>query len=138
MAERSFEREVQDLKLGAGGIFRGEGILAITKALLQSGVSYVGGYQGSPISHLMDVLADAKDVMQELGVHFETSASETTAAATLSASVMYPIRGAVTWKSTAGTNVAADALSNLASGGGTGGGPIIIGAGYRAGSLLAA
>jgi len=43
MAERSFEREVQDLKLGAGEIFYGEGILAITKALLQSGVAYVGG-----------------------------------------------------------------------------------------------
>ena len=50
MAERSFAREVEDLKLGNGEIFRGEGILAITKALLQSGVSYVGGYQGAPIS----------------------------------------------------------------------------------------
>ncbi len=46
MAERSFAREVEDLKLGAGEVFHGEGILAITKALLQSGVSYVGGYQG--------------------------------------------------------------------------------------------
>ena len=73
MAERSFAREVQDLKLGEGEEFRGEGILAITKALLQSGVSYVGGYQGAPISHLMDVLADAKDVLDELGVHFENS-----------------------------------------------------------------
>ena len=33
MAERSFAREVEDLKLGAGQEFRGEGILAITKAL---------------------------------------------------------------------------------------------------------
>ena len=136
MAERSFAREVEDLKLGAGDVFRGEGILAITKALLQSGVSYVGGYQGSPISHLMDVLADAKDVLDDLGVHFETSASEATAAATLSASVMYPLRGAVTWKSTAGTNVAADALSNLASGGVTGGAMIIIGEDYGEGSSI--
>jgi indolepyruvate ferredoxin oxidoreductase alpha subunit len=136
MAERSFAREVEDLKLGAGEVFRGEGILAITKALLQSGVSYVGGYQGSPISHLMDVLADAKDVLADLGVHFETSASEATAAATLSASVMYPIRGAVTWKSTAGTNVAADALSNLSSGGVTGGALIIIGEDYGEGSSI--
>src|SRR5258707_11268280 len=134
MAERSFEREVGDLKLGAGEIFHGEGILAITKALLQSGVSYVGGYQGSPISHLMDVLADAKDVMQDLGVHFETSASEAAAAAMLSASVMYPVRGAVTWKSTAGTNVASDALSNLSSGGVTGGAMILIGAEFGEGS----
>ncbi|MCX7323510.1 MAG: indolepyruvate ferredoxin oxidoreductase, partial [Hyphomicrobiales bacterium] len=75
MAERSFKEEVQSLKLGAGDEFRGEGILAITKALLESGVSYVGGYQGAPISHLMDVLADAEDIMAELGIHFESSAS---------------------------------------------------------------
>ncbi|MBB3611287.1 indolepyruvate ferredoxin oxidoreductase subunit alpha [Rhizobium sp. BK602] len=136
MAERSFAREVEDLKLGEGDIFRGEGILAITKALLQSGVSYVGGYQGSPISHLMDVLADAKEVMEALGVHFETSASEAAAAAMLSASVMYPVRGAVTWKSTAGTNVASDALSNLSSGGVTGGALIIIGEDYGEGSSI--
>ncbi|MFE0755662.1 thiamine pyrophosphate-dependent enzyme [Inquilinus sp. NPDC058860] len=136
MAERSFAREVEDLKLGDGDIFRGEGILAITKALLQSGVAYVGGYQGSPISHLMDVLSDAGDVMEDLGVHFETSASEAAAAAMLSASVMYPLRGAVTWKSTAGTNVAADALSNLASGGVTGGTLVIIGEDYGEGSSI--
>ena len=136
MAERSFAREVEDLRLGEGEEFRGEGILAITKALLQSGVSYVGGYQGSPISHLMDVLADASDYMAELGVHFESSASEATAAAMLSASVMYPIRGAVTWKSTAGTNVASDALSNLASGGVNGGAVIIIGEDYGEGSSI--
>ncbi len=136
MAERSFAREVEDLKLGEGEIFSGEGILAITKALLQSGVSYVGGYQGSPISHLIDVLADAKDVMEELGVHFESSASEAAAAAMLSASVMYPVRGAVTWKSTAGTNVASDALSNLSSGGVTGGALVIIGEDYGEGSSI--
>jgi len=136
MAERSFAREVQDLRLGDGEEFRGEGILAITKALLQSGVAYVGGYQGSPISHLMDVLADASDYMAELGVHFESSASEAAAAATLSASVMYPIRGAVTWKSTAGTNVAIDALSNLSSGGVNGGAVIVIGEDYGEGSSI--
>jgi len=136
MAERSFAREVEDLKLGDGDIFRGEGILAITKALLQSGVAYVAGYQGAPISHLMDVLADAKDVLAELGVHFESSASEATAAATLSASVMYPIRGAVTFKSTAGLNVAADALSNLSSGGVNGGALIVLGEDYGEGSSI--
>src|ERR1700756_2636257 len=136
MAERSFAREVQDLKLGDGDEFRGEGILAITKALLQSGVGYVGGYQGAPISHLMDVLSDAQDVLAELGVHFETSANEAAAGAMLSASVMYPIRGAVTWKSTVGTNVASDALANLASGGVKGGALIIIGEDYGEGSSI--
>jgi indolepyruvate ferredoxin oxidoreductase, alpha subunit len=136
MAERSFAREVQDLRLGDGDVFRGEGILAITKALLQSGVSYVGGYQGSPISHLMDVLADAKDVLDELGVNFQSSANESTAAAMLSASVMYPLRGAVAWKSTVGTNVASDALANLSSGGVTGGAMVIVGEDYGEGSSI--
>ena len=60
MAERSFAKEVQDLKLGDGQEFRGGGILAITKALLRSGIGYVAGHYGAPISHLMDVLADAE------------------------------------------------------------------------------
>jgi indolepyruvate ferredoxin oxidoreductase alpha subunit len=136
MAERSFKKEVQQLRIGAGEEFRGEGILAVTKALLQSGVGYVAGYQGSPISHLMDVLADAQDILEDLGVHFEASASEATAAATLAASVMYPIRGAVTWKSTVGTNVASDALANLASGGVTGGALVIVGEDYGEGSSI--
>ena len=44
--ERSFAKEIEYLQLGEGEVFHGEGILAVTKALLQSGVSYVGGYQG--------------------------------------------------------------------------------------------
>ncbi|HUA84713.1 MAG TPA: indolepyruvate ferredoxin oxidoreductase subunit alpha [Bryobacteraceae bacterium] len=136
MAERSFKKEVEKLRLGAGEEFRGEGILAVTKALLESGVSYVAGYQGAPISHLMDVLTDANDILQELGVHFEHSASEATAAATLAASVNYPLRGAVTFKSTVGTNVASDALANLASGGVTGGALIIVGEDYGEGSSI--
>jgi indolepyruvate ferredoxin oxidoreductase alpha subunit len=136
MAERSFKKEVEQLRIGAGEEFRGEGILAITKALLQSGVAYVGGYQGSPISHLIDVLSDANDILEELGVHLETSASEATAAATLAASVMYPVRGAVAWKSTVGTNVASDALANLASGGVTGGAVVIVGEDYGEGSSI--
>ncbi|MEM7279153.1 MAG: indolepyruvate ferredoxin oxidoreductase subunit alpha [Pseudomonadota bacterium] len=136
MAERSFKHEVQKLRLGDGDTFAGEGILAVTKALLQSGVAYVGGYQGSPISHLMDVLSDSQEVLDELGVHFESSASEATAAAMTAASVNYPLRGAVTWKSTVGTNVASDALANLASGGVTGGVVIIIGEDYGEGSSI--
>ena len=136
MAERSFLAEVEKLKLGAGEEFHGEGILAVTKALLQSGVSYVAGYQGAPISHLMDVLTDANDILSDLGVHFEHSASEATATATLAASVNYPLRGAVTFKSTVGTNVASDALANLASGGVIGGAMLIVGEDYGEGSSI--
>ncbi|RMF11964.1 MAG: indolepyruvate ferredoxin oxidoreductase subunit alpha, partial [Alphaproteobacteria bacterium] len=136
MAERSFKKEVQKLKAGTGEEFHGEGILAVTKALLQSGVAYVGGYQGAPISHLMDVLSDAQDILEDLGVHFEASASEAAAGAMLAASVNYPLRGAVTWKSTVGTNVASDALANVASGGVTGGAMVIIGEDYGEGSSI--
>jgi indolepyruvate ferredoxin oxidoreductase alpha subunit len=136
MAERSFTQEVSKLRLGDGQTFHGEGILAVTKALLQSGVSYVAGYQGAPISHLMDVLTDANDILADLGVHFEHSASEATAAATLAASVNYPLRGAVTFKSTVGTNVASDALANLASGGVRGGAMLIVGEDYGEGSSI--
>ncbi|MGH8796463.1 MAG: thiamine pyrophosphate-dependent enzyme, partial [Caldimonas sp.] len=136
MAERSFVEEVKKLRLGAGEVFRGEGILAVTKALLESGVSYVAGYQGAPISHLMDVLADAQDILAEHGIRFENSASEATAAATLAASVNYPLRGAVTFKGPVGINVASDALANLASGGVTGGALVIVGEDYGEGSSI--
>ncbi len=136
MAERSFAKEVQSLRLGAGETFEGEAILAVTKALLQAGVGYVGGYQGAPVSHLMDVLADASDILDELGVSFESSASEATAAAMLATSINYPIRGAVTWKSTVGTNVASDALANLASAGVTGGAMIVVGEDYGEGASI--
>src|SRR5437879_7636113 len=115
--ERSFKQEVEKLKLGEGETFHGEAILAVTKALLQSGVAYVGGYQGAPVSHVMDVLNDARDILDELGVHVETNANEAGAAAMLGASINYPLRGAVAWKSTVGTNAASAALSHLASAG---------------------
>ncbi|RMH48092.1 MAG: indolepyruvate ferredoxin oxidoreductase subunit alpha [Alphaproteobacteria bacterium] len=136
MAERSFKKEVEKLKLGAGETFTGEGILAITKALLESGVGYVGGYQGAPISHLMDVLADAEEILAELGVRFEANASEAAATAMLAASVHYPIRGAVTYKGPVGVNVGSDALANLASSGVTGGALIIVGEDYGEGSSI--
>src|SRR5215467_6808652 len=134
--ERSFKKEAQALKLGAGEVFYGEGILAVTKALLQSGVSYVGGYQGAPVSHLLDVMVDAEDVLADLGVHLETCTNEASAAAMLAASINYPLRGAVTWKSVVGTNVAADALSNLASPGVEGGALIIVGEDYGEGASV--
>ena len=134
--ERSFASEIESLKLGAGQVFEGEGILAVTKALLQAGVSYVGGYQGAPVSHLLDVMVQARDYLDTLGVHVEACTNEASAAALLGASVHYPVRGAVTWKSIVGTNVAADALSSLASTGVTGGALIVSGGDYGEGASV--
>jgi len=134
--EISFKKEILQLRLGHGETFHGEGILAITKALLQSGVSYIGGYQGAPVSHLLDVMVQARELVSELGVHVEACSNEASAAAMLGASIHYPIRGAVTWKSIVGTNVAADALSNLSSPGVTGGVLMIIGEDYGEGASV--
>jgi indolepyruvate ferredoxin oxidoreductase, alpha subunit len=134
--ERSFKEEVEKLKLGDGETFHGEAILAVTKALLQSGVAYVGGYQGAPVSHVMDVLNDARDILDGLGVHVETNANEAGAAAMLGASINYPMRGAVAFKSTVGTNVASDALSNLASAGVKGGTLLVLGEDYGEGASI--
>src|SRR5256885_15484589 len=92
--DRSFKAEVAKLRLGEGEAFHGEAILAVTKALLQAGVSYVGGYQGAPVSHVMDVLNDAREFLDELGVHVETNANEAGAAAVLRGPLHNPQRGA--------------------------------------------
>ena len=134
--EVSFAKEIESLRLGSGETFHGEGILAVTKALLQSGVAYVGGYQGAPVSHLLDVLVQSGDLLQDLGIHLETCTNESAAAAMLAASVQYPLRGCVTWKSIVGTNVAADALSNLASPGVIGGTLIVVGEDYGEGASV--
>jgi indolepyruvate ferredoxin oxidoreductase alpha subunit len=137
MGERTFAEDVKQLGYGTGQILHGEGILAITKALLQSGVSYVGGYPGAPVSHMIDVLADANDsLLRPMGVYFEQSGSEAAAAALLGASINYPMRGAVTWKSVVGTNVASDALSHVASAGVRGGCLIVIGEDYGEGASI--
>jgi indolepyruvate ferredoxin oxidoreductase alpha subunit len=134
--EISFHEEIEHLKLGDGETFHGEGILAVTKALLQSGVAYVGGYQGAPVSHLLDVMVQARDYLDELGVHVEPCTNEASAAAMLGASINYPMRGAVTWKSIVGTNVASDALSNLTSAGVKGGALIVVGEDYGEGASV--
>ena len=134
--EVSFHEEIKLLQLGKGEEFHGEGILAITKALLQSGVSYIGGYQGAPVSHLLDVMVQAKEYLSTLGVHVEACSNEASAAAMLGASIHYPMRGAVTWKSIVGTNVAADALSNLSSAGVVGGVLIVVGEDYGEGASV--
>lgn len=134
--EVQFTEEIEQLRKGAGQTFQGEGILAITKALLQSGVAYIGGYQGAPVSHLLDVMVQARPYVDTLGVHVEACANEASAAAMLGASLHYPLRGCVTWKSIVGTNVAADALSNLASPGVVGGALIVVGEDYGEGASV--
>src|SRR5262245_64747918 len=82
-------------------------------------------------------MADANEpLLKPMGVYFEQSGSEAAAAALLGASINYPMRGAVTWKSVVGTNVASDALSHVASAGVVGGSLIVIGEDYGEGASI--
>src|SRR5262245_63704167 len=81
-------------------------------------------------------MVQAREYLDTLGVHVEACANEASAAAMLGASIHYPVRGAVTWKSIVGTNVAADALSNLASPGVVGGALIVVGEDYGEGASV--
>src|SRR5438874_4314742 len=81
-------------------------------------------------------MVQAKEYLDELGVHVEACTNEAAAAALLGASINYPMRGAVTWKSVVGTNVASDALSHVASAGVRGGCLIVIGEDYGEGSSI--
>ena len=82
------------------------------------------------MSHLMDVLADAQGLLNELEVHFEANSSEASAAANARELRSTTPSAERTWKSTVGTNVASDALSNLASAGVKGGALIVLGEDY--------
>jgi class 3 adenylate cyclase len=64
--EKSFKSEIELLRLGNGQVFHGEGILAITKALLQSGVAYVGGVGTAEGVNDMTALGDAMNTTARL------------------------------------------------------------------------
>ncbi len=127
----SYSREtLEQLTYGRGKILNGDTPVVILKAFLQSGVSYLGGYPGSPTAGLIDVISDAYEYkLKDMGIYFDCSGNEASAAALLSASINYPIRGSVNWK-IVGTNVASDALSHICSSGVSGGAMIVVGEDY--------
>jgi indolepyruvate ferredoxin oxidoreductase alpha subunit len=129
---------IEQLNYGRGKTFYGDATLVILKAFLQSGVSYLGGYPGSPTAGLIDAISDAYEpVLKKMGIYFDCSGNEASAASLLSASINYPIRGSVNWK-IVGTNVASDALSHISSSGVTGGAMVIVGEDYGCDSTCVA
>ncbi len=132
------KEHLAQLDYGEGKVLFGDTPLAILKAFLQSGVSYLGGYPGSPTAGLIDAISDSyDDVLRDKGIYFDCSGNEASAASLLSASISYPIRGSVNWK-IVGTNVASDALSHISSSGVTGGAMIIVGEDYGCDSTCVA
>jgi len=120
---------IEQLHLGEGQRLYGDGALVTVKALLESGISYLGGYPGAPVSNLTDVAEDALDLLEEMGIFYARNTNEAAAAALLKASINHPVRGAVCWK-VVGTNVAADVLAHIASSGVRGGCVIFVGEDY--------
>ncbi|MEQ9619523.1 MAG: indolepyruvate ferredoxin oxidoreductase subunit alpha [Deltaproteobacteria bacterium] len=135
----AYSKELLDqLNYGKGQTLFGDTPLAILKAFLQSRVSYLGGYPGSPTAGLIDAISDSYEaVLKDKGIYFDCSGNEASAASLLSASISYPIRGSVNWK-IVGTNVASDALSHISSSGVTGGAMIIVGEDYGCDSTCVA
>jgi indolepyruvate ferredoxin oxidoreductase alpha subunit len=128
--------EIAQLTKGEGEVIWADGCLAILKALLESGVAYLGGYPGAPVSNLTDAFLDAEEaILKPMGVFVANNVNEASAAAMLRLSVNAPIRGAVAWK-VVGTNVAADALAHVCSSGVKGGVVIFVGEDYGASSTL--
>lgn len=124
------DSDIAQLEHGQGARLYGDGALVVLKALLESGISYFGGYPGSPTANLMDAFADAYDpLLKKYGVYFESSSNEMAAAAMMTASVFEPVRGAVTWK-VLGNGVATDVIDHVSQLGVKDGAMIVVGEDY--------
>lgn len=130
MAHSYTDADIAQLERGKGGQLYGDGALVVLKALLESGISYFGGYPGSPTANLMDAVADAyAPVLKKYGVYFESSSNEMAAAALMAASVFEPVRGAVTWK-VVGNGPATDVIDHVSQLGVKDGAMIVVGEDY--------
>ncbi len=128
---RNYSKDtLAQLSYGKGQTLKGDMALIMLKAMLESGVVYMGGYPGAPTSSIYDAMSDAyEDVLKPMGVYVEGSINEAAAAALLQASVNNAVRGAINWK-VVGNNVAADALAHIAQPGMRGGAMIFVGEDY--------
>ncbi|ADG07016.1 indolepyruvate ferredoxin oxidoreductase subunit alpha [Kyrpidia tusciae] len=132
------ESDIAQLQFGEGQVLYGDGALVVLKSLLQSGISYFGGYPGAPTANLIDAVADAYEpVLKPMGVYVESSANEMSAGAMMTASAFAEIRGAVTWK-VLGNSVASDVLDHIAAIGVKDGAMIIVGEDYGVASTSVA
>lgn len=130
--------DIAQLEHGAGQTLYGDGALVVLKGLLEAGISYFGGYPGSPTANLIDAAADAYEpVLKKYGVFVESSANEMSAAAMCTASVFAPVRGAVTWK-VLGNGVSTDVVDHVSQIGPMGGCVLVVGEDYGVSSTTVA
>lgn len=130
--------DIAQLEHGTGQTLYGDGALVVLKAMLESGVSYFGGYPGSPTANLIDAAADAYEpVLKKYGVYMESSANEMSAAAMCTASCYTPVRGAVTWK-VLGNGVSTDVIDHVSQIGIEGAAVLVVGEDYGVSSTTVA
>ena len=96
------------------------------KGALESGVSLLTGYPGSPLADVFEVIRRSSDLLKEHGIVAQIANNEALSVARLNGSQMAKLR-AVAYMKSVGLHVASDALaiSNLA--GTTGGAVVVVG-----------
>ena len=96
----------------------------LVKGSLESGVSLLTGYPGSPLSEVFDVLQRNSDLLKTNGIVAQIANNEALSIARLNGSQMAEIR-AIAFMKSVGMHVASDslAISNLA---GTRGGAVVV------------
>ena len=98
----------------------------LVKGALESGVSLLTGYPGSPIAEVFDILQRNAELLKTNGIVAQIANNEALSIARLNGSQMVDLR-AITFMKSVGFHVASDslAISNLA--GTTGGAVVVIG-----------
>lgn len=98
----------------------------LVKGALESGVSLMTGYPGSPLAEVFDVLQRNSDLLKSQGIVAQIANNEALSVARLNGSQMVDMR-AIAFMKSVGLHVASDALaiSNLA--GTTGGAVVVVG-----------
>lgn len=96
----------------------------LVKGSLESGVSLLTGYPGSPLSEVFDVLQRNSDLLKTNGIVAQIANNEALSVARLNGSQMAEMR-AIAFMKSVGMHVASDslAISNLA---GTSGGAVVV------------
>ena len=98
----------------------------LVKGALESGVSLLTGYPGSPIAEVFDIIEHNAELLKTNGIVAQLANNEALSIARLNGSQMADVR-AITFMKSVGFHVASDALaiSNLA--GTTGGAVVVVG-----------
>ncbi len=98
----------------------------LVKGSLESGVSLMTGYPGSPLAEVFDVLERNADLLKSNGIVAQIANNEALSIARLNGSQMADMR-AITFMKSVGLHVASDALAISNMAGTTGGAVVVVG-----------